>query len=555
MKKFCLFIISLFLTVSVTSGEMAGDTESLIPSDANLFVKTRQISKLLKTMNNIVFNLLDEQNRNEFIAEKNKFRDKTGIDYFDEKSIRNAGIDTERPISFANFDRDNTDEVMLIFLPVINDQEFPLKFIEIVKKSNADNPEINISPVTTSYKNVTVYQLKKDLYIAPVNRYLLIGSTSDIIRRVIDVRESKNNTLILDENYKDYLAKEKNYYDLNAYITKKFIEQINAPAKKENGKSGMPIKTDLILTQANDGSAKNDGAVKSEDLNKSSVFDSIDYIAAGMGFDGNKFQMNASAKLTKENPYVELLLGFLKTGVHDKSLYVSTADTTMFMSFSLKYLDNLCKGDVKWCEQYNSFKQSLKTESGIDFARDFIPYHTGAINVMALDSGSAGGMGDVLTFVPMTDSKKIDELWQKIKKVVQAKYSKAKKYGEEKISGKKAFWFIDESQMRFFVACDGRGIYAGNSTGLMKSAINSETVITAKNTGRYGKVINDKTFFLLNIRKNAFLKMLMQMRSQGNPEIGKSLNRIGEIFLFCEKRDRMISIDFDIEIKNSAKKK
>ena len=87
MKKISLIIISIFLAVSLTSGEMAGDTESLTPSDANLFVKTRQINRLMKTMNYIVFNLLDEQNRNEFIAEKNKFRDKTGIDYFDENSI------------------------------------------------------------------------------------------------------------------------------------------------------------------------------------------------------------------------------------------------------------------------------------------------------------------------------------------------------------------------------------------------------------------------------------------------------------------------------------
>jgi hypothetical protein len=553
MKKIYLIIISILLAVSVTKAEMPGDTESLTPSDANVFVKTKQIVKLLKTMNYIVFNLMDEKDKNEFITERKKFMDKTGIDYTDEKSLRNAGIDTNKPVSFANFDKDNpnnkTGEVMMIFLPIINEKEFPLKFIEIVKKANADKPEINISPVTTSYKDITVYQLKDDLYIASLNGYLLISSTSDIIKRVIDIRFSRTNSLILDENYKDYLAKEKNFYDINAYITKKFFEQMNTSSGKDHDKQGLFSIKNLILAQAGE------GTVKSEDLNKSSFIDSIDYIAAGIGFDNNKFQLNAAVRLTKDNPYVELLLGLLKTGVHDKSLYISTADTATFISFNLKYLDNLCRGDVKWCEQYNSFKQSLKTETGIDFAKDFIPYHTGALNIMAVDSGSGGGVGDFLAFVPMTDSKKTEDLWVKIRKVFQTKYGKAKKFGEEKVSGKKAFWFIDESQMRFFVAFDGRGIYAGNSTGLMKTAINSKTVTSAKNTGRYGKVINDKTFFLLNIRKNAFLKMLMQMRAQGNPEIGKSLNRIGEIFLFCEKRDRMISIDFDIEIKEAAKKR
>jgi len=222
---------------------------------------------------------------------------------------------------------------------------------------------------------------------------------------------------------------------------------------------------------------------------------------------------------------------------------------------NLNYLNNLCKGEIEWCMQYNSFKEQMKTGFGIDFEKDFIPYHAGGINVMAIDSGASGGMGDMLVFVPMTDAKKIEELWQKIKKGMQAKYGKNKKFGEEKIGNKRGFWFIDESQMRFFVSYDQRGIYAGNSAGFMKNAISSSTVDKAANSGRFGKVINDKTFFLLNIKKNAFLKSLMQMRAQGNQDVAKGINRIGEIFLFCEKKDGLLSVDFEVEIKDPGKKK
>lgn len=544
MKRLYSLLITFFLAGSVSFGQMAGDTESLTPADVNLFVKSKEIVKLLKTFNYLVFNLMDEQQKADILTERDKFRDKTGIDYLDEKSVRNAGIDTGRPVSFANFDKDNTDEVMLIFLPVLNEKEFPLKFIEMVKKTNADNPEMVISPVTTTYKNVTVYQVKNDLYIAPANGYLLIGSTGDIIRRVLDVRASRNGSLMLDEHYKDYLTKEKNRYDINAFVTKKFIKQMSTPSDGQN--YGLYSMSNFILAQSDSGM---------KNLDNSSAFDSIDYISAGMGFDGNKFQMNASAKLAKDNPYVDLILGFLKTGVQNKSLYVPAADSTLFMSMNLKYLDNFCKGEIEWCTQYNSFKEQLKTDMGIDFEKDFIPYHEGGVNVMALDSASSGGMGDLLVFVPMSDSKKIEELWLKMRKGFQAKYGKTKKFGEEKIGGKRGFWFIDESQMRFFVSFDQRGIYAGNSTGLMKSGISSKTVDMAVNTGRFGKVINDKTFFLLNIKKNAFLKALMQMRSQGNQDIAKGINRIGEIFLFCEKRDGLISVDFEVEIKEPAKKK
>jgi len=545
MKKFYSAVIIFFLAGSVTFAQMAGDTESLTPSDVNLFVKSREITRLVKTFNFIVFNIMDEQQKTEMIAERDKFRDKTGIDYLDEKSIRNAGIDTNRPVSFANFDRDNTSEVMLIFLPVLNENEFTLKFIELVKKINAGNPQSDVSPVSTTYKNITVYQVKKDLYIAPSNGYLLIGSTGDIIRRVIDVKAARSGSLILDENYKDYIAKGKNGYDLNAFVTKKFIIQMNKPSGG-NQNLGFYSMKDFILAQS-------DSELKEQ--NKGSIFDSVDYIAAGMGFDGNKFQMNASAKLTKDNPYVDMILGFLKTGVYDKSLYVPSADTTMFMSMNLKYLDNLCKGEIEWCAQYNALKQQLKTEYGIDMEKDFIPYCTGGINVVSLDSGSSGGLGDLMIFVPMTDAKKTEELWAKIRKGIQEKYSKNKKFGEEKIGNKKGFWYIDESQMRFFVSFDQRGIYAGNSTGLMKNAMNSSTVDKAANSGRYGKVINDKTFFLLNIKKNSFLKAMMQMRTQGNAGLAKSINRIGEIFLYCEKKEGLISVDFEVEIKEPGKKK
>ncbi len=550
MKRLCFAFIVFFIAVSVSFSQMPGDTESLTPSDVNLFVKSKEITKMIKTLNYMLFNLMDEQQRGEFVAGRDKFRDKTGIDYFDEKSLRNAGIDTSRPVSFANFDKDNiisgTGEVMLIFLPVLNEKEFPLKFIELMKKANAGNPLVSITSLTSSYKKTTVYQMKDDLYIASANGYLLIGSTSDIIRRVIDTRESRSGSLILDGNYKDYLSKGKNSYDLNAFMTKKFIMQLRGASQKTEENSGIYSVKNFILSQ---------GGSAASDLSNSSIFDTVDYIAAGVGLDGNKLRINASAKLTSDNPYVDMLLGFLKTGVQGKSLYIPSSDTSLFMSMNLKYLDNLCKGEIEWCGKYNLYKEQIKKDWGVDLEKDFIPYHTGGINLISLDSGSYGGMGDILLFIPMTDPKKTEELWQKMRKGVQVKYGKNKKFGEEKIGSRRGFWYIDESQIRFFVSYDQRGIYFGNSSGLMKSAHTGVTVETASNMGNYGKVINGNTFFLLNIKKNAFLKMMMQMRAQGNPDVAKAINRIGEIFLFGEKKDGLVSMDFEVEIKAPGNKK
>ncbi len=70
----------------------------------------------------------------------------------------------------------------------------------------------------------------------------------------------------------------------------------------------------------------------------------------------------------------------------------------------------------------------------------------------------------------------------------------------------------------------------------------------------YRNIMNDKTFFLFNIKKNNFIRNLLMMRAQGTPGIGSGLSRVGEVSLFCEKRDRLVSADLDIEIKERMKK-
>lgn len=544
MKKLYLVVTLLFLFSAMTFGDVIGDTESMTPAGVNVFVKTRHIGRLLKTANYLVYNVMDDEQRNKFISEKDSFRDKSGIDYLDEESLKNFGIDTSRPVSFAMFDRDNQAEVMVIFLPVGNEKEFAGKFIQLMKKMPQTEGGEEISPVTARHKDIEITQLKSDMYVAGLNGYFIIGSTGDIVRSIIDVRDSRSGSLVLTPEYRAYISREKNNYDVNAFITRKFLEQLNsAPA---GGTYGSASDRELTLTQG--------GETDTQNLDANALISSIDYISAGMGFDGNKFQLNGSVKLSGDNPYVEMLLGLLKTGENGKSLYVRSADSTVFLSLNYRYLDNLCKGGIPMCAQYNQFKADLKKDGGIDFEKDILPYYSGVINIFSIDSGASGGMGDLAMFLPVNDEKKTAEIWKKFRGMVQAKYAKEKKFGEERIDGKRAFWYIDQTQMRFFVAYDSRGIYVGNSTGLIKSALKSDTMDRAVDTGRIGAILNEKTFFLVNIKKNNFIRNLIQMRAQGTPGLGYGLSRIGEVSLFCEKRERLVSIDFDIEIKEGTKK-
>ncbi len=544
MKKLYLIVTLVFLLSAVTFGDVIGDTESMTPDGVTVFVKTRHIGRLLKTANYLVYNLMEDEQKNKIISEKNAFKDKTGVDYLDEESLKNFGIDTSRPISFAMFERDNQREVMAAFLPVASEREFTNKFIQIMKNTPPEEGQTPISPVTAKHKNIEITQLKDDMYVAGLAGYFVIGSTDDIVRKIIDVREARSGHLMLTAEYKDYISRDKNNYDVNAFITRRFIEQLISGSGGE--KYGAAEIKDLILTQG--------GETAPGELDTNTLIRSLEYISAGMGFDRNRFQFNSSVKLAGDNPYVEMMLGLLKTGENGKSLYVQSADSTVFLSLNYKYLDNLCRSGIPMCAQYSQFKSDLMNQGKIDFEKDILPYYSGVINAFAVDSGAAGGMGDMALFFPINDEKKVEEIWKKFRTMLQAKYGKEKKFGEEKIDGKRAFWYIDQTQMRFFVAYDRRGIYAGNSTGLIKSALKSDTMDKAKNTGILGNIMNDKTFFLFNIKKNNFIRNLLMMRAQGTPGIGSGLSRVGEVSLFCEKRDRLVSVDLDIEIKERMKK-
>ena len=546
MKKLYFALIAFFLTCTISAGQgssgqvsfgqMAGEHESIIPSDVNLFLKTKEIKKLTKTINYIVNNLMDEKQRREFLGQRDEFKNNTGIDCLDENSLRSAGIDTDRTVSLAIFDKDNMDEVNLLLIPVLNEQEAVVRFIEVSKRMN---PQDNIKPVTAKYKNLTVYEIKKNIYVTSAHKFLIIGSTSDIVKRVIDCKESGSDTLILDENYKDYLSRMGAGYDLSLFITKRFMNDIGSRSPFKTAGNDPYSMKNFILTQASSKKKKSGG---------NSFVDSIDYIAAGIGLENNKLQMNGSIKLVKEHKITKQYLGFLKTGVHGSSIFLPMADSTIFLSLDYQYIDNFCKGEIEWCEQYNAVKEQMKSENGIDFDKDFLPYTTGGVNIISQDSGSAFGGGDVFVFLPMTNPAKIEEFWNKLKKFYQTKYSKSKKFGEEKIGSSKGFWFIDDSSMRFFVTFDKRGIYAGNSSVLMKSGLTANTVALT-NSGRYKDFINDKTFFILNIKKNSFMDMFMQMRAQGNDDVAGLINRLGEIFLYCEKNDNFISVNLELEIK------
>lgn len=555
MKRVLLAITGMVLLSSALFAQTPGDTEALVSADVHAFIKTTSIGKVIKTVNFIVNNLMDEQTRSQTLAGRDQFRDKTGIDMLNEASLKKNGIDTSRPLSLAVYPDVNSQQVILVFVPIINEKEFPARFYEILKKTS-DDPANLPTTLKATYKGVAIYQMQSDLFTAAFNGYFLMGSTAEVVKKAIDLKSQNTDSLVLDQNYKDYLAGRKDGYDINIYMSKQFIASLNKSNTGTPYSSGEQ-RDGLVLTQYGEtdgtygGEEGGYGAPDGGDTgiaNAETYVDVVDYIAIGIGLDGRRVKMNGMVKLIKGNPDMELLLGVFQTGIIKNTLNVGSADSAMSWGINLKKIEDFCKNGNPACNDYTQFKMQFNQATGIDYDKEFLPYFAGVINVIALDTGAANGAGDMVVYIPFTDAKKTEVIWNKLKKMTQQQYGPQKMFGEEKLDGKKAFWFTDQTQVKYYITYDARGIYVGNSTKLLKTAMKSGTMDKSRPSGALGTLVSEKTFMFIDIKKNAMLQQMLTMYS-GNPMMGGILAGMGEIIIQCEKTSDGFSVDLEMELK------
>lgn len=525
MRKLLISLAAVVLMVPAVFSQNAGDTESLVSADLNAFVKTSEITRLLKTVNYTVNNLMDEQTRSQVLAERDAFKDKTGIDYLNEASLKNSGIDTSRAISIAFFKDDNSRDVYIVFVPVFNEKEFPQKFSEIRKKNMADSGNYTV-PLKSIYKGLTVYQHAEDLFTTAFNGYFLMGSTSEVIQKAIDLKSANTDSLILDNNYKDYLAGVDKNNDINAYFPWKALTSLGTPAEQDqyNEDQGAAVDNSEMLKY-------------------------LKYISTGVRLDGKIIKMNSLVRITRGNPEIDLVLDLLQTGIQKRTLNVAPADITMAMGIDFSVLEKFCKEGNPECAEYSSYKEQFRQTTGIDFDKEFLPNFSGVVNVFMSDSGAAGGMGDMVVFLPMLDVKKTEVIWNKLKKTAKDMYGPQKMFGEDKVDGKKAFWIMDASQLKYYVVFDAKGLYAGNSTKLIAASMKSGTLDKVKLPGAVSRMVGDNTVMFINLKKTAILNMMMTYVT-GNPSSTEEIfSGIKEITLKSDKNADGITFDMEVELK------
>jgi len=153
MKKHMLMVL-LILCSLVPGGfpqERADVVEAVTPSSAMLFIKTSRIKNFVVSVKFVADNLLHREYAEKFARKINEIKTKTGVDPMDIESLKKAGIDVDRTASMAMYpEGKKNEERMLLFIPVLDEKTFPLKFVEILKKM-AGTEKLDLFPAITEY--------------------------------------------------------------------------------------------------------------------------------------------------------------------------------------------------------------------------------------------------------------------------------------------------------------------------------------------------------------------------------------------------------------------
>lgn len=534
MKKIVLLLIVLLSAVHGSSRESVTGTEieSITPSSAVLFLKTSKVREFAASVKAMVADFSKEQELKEFFDGINAIRDKTGIDILDGNSLKKAGIDIERKMGFAFFKSTGKSENIIVFLPVIDEKQFPLKFVKILKEMNSEKPNLDIYPAITSYRNNRIYQIRKDVFYTLMEGYFLIAPTGEILKKSIDIKEEGaggSSSLKGDSVYSGYRDLAKDEYSINIFATKEMI--IKAFDSTSAG-AGNPGK----------------GGEKPKTEERPPFLDAIEFGAGGLEYTSRRLKLSVSTSFNGKDQTVNSVLDILRTGISGSGLYLPGAHYNFFMSLDPGNLKELCGRPASACSFYTKGINEMEKEYGISYNRDILPNFTGGINVNIERFNPGSGNEKYLLFFPLKDETKTGSMLNRMRKTLKMKQREKGKFGETRIGKRPVFWVLDRKGKKRFYASDKKGLYIGSGTGLIKWGMKTKRIREGGVRSLYADKIGPQVFFLLHLKKESFLSSMMKMRAAQNKGLKNSVNRIGDIYLRGMKNGNFLSLDLDVEI-------
>ncbi len=560
MKKTVPIILILFLALisDLYPQERVDAVESITPSGVMLFIKTSRIKNAMVSLKYVVDNLLSREHAEKFNRMKNEIKNKIGIDPMDIESLKNAGIDVSRSASMAIYAKGRRDEErVLLFIPVLDDKTFPLKFVEILKRM-AGNDKADLYPAITDYNGRSLYQIGRDVFATAFDGVFIVGSTGELLRSVIDVKMNNSGFLALDPLYNDYLSKTKKNYDLRAFATRDFLKDImKKDAKKDTGPgkekkdSGDRAFNDAALmnVQYVIKAAGDRPSVRSE-LDKLSTgpspFNSVDYAFLGGSVKPDEIDIDIAARFNNTSGTVNTFLEVIKTGATGKALYVKNAATYAFVSLDFNKIEELCRNSMAGCSYYNRIKEQVREEIGIDFDKDIVPSYSGVLNVVAGQPKGAGG--GYLLYFPINDPALGKKAWEKSSAYLAEKFKGTERYGTTKIGGEKSFWYIDSKNSRIYIVCDRRGLYMGNDQELMGAALASKEIGEKGAKEDITSRLGGNVFFLTHIKKESYFGTLLMLFAYQAKEISGVIDKMTDLYVIGEKVDSFVSLDIKVKL-------
>ncbi len=570
MKKMLslMFIFFLFPISAVNPQERADVVESFTPSSAMLFMKTARIKNLLESLNFVAQNLLTQEIADKLNKKKEEFKAKTGIDPLDVESLKKAGIDIDRTASFAVFPSGRRDENrFLLLLPVRDDKIFPLKFVEILKKMSGSET-LDLYPIITDYRGRSIFQVRKDIFSTAFDGSFILASTGELLRGVIDVKENNVGHLSIDPKYSDYLGKTKKNYDVRVFVTRDFLKSVVSSAgardkkirdkkktggtenDKKAGGSYLGESVRLREVQYVPAADEEKNSEKKSELDSlshgPSIFNAVDYASLGVTVKPANIDLDLAVQFNNTSASVNTFLDLAKPGMSDKALLVKNAATFAYVSIDFTKMEELCKSGGRGCSFYAEFKNEVHNDLGIDFEKDFVPYFSGVINVIASQARGAGG-GYVI-YLSMSDPGRNKAIWDKMALYLKDKYKGTDRFGYGKIGAADSFWYIDSKNSKIYTVFDKRGFYIGNETELINVALASKQMKDAPASDDLIKRMGGNAIFLASIKKESFFGALIMLQAYRTKELGALLEKMTDIYVIGEKLDHYLSIDVTIKL-------
>jgi hypothetical protein len=571
MKKHML--IALIIICSLAPGgypqERADVVESITPSSAMLFLKTSRIKNFVVSVKFVADNLLHKEYAEKFNKKINEIKTKTGVDPMDIESLKKAGIDVDRTASLAMYpEGKKKEERILLFIPVLDEKTFPLKFVEILKKM-AGTEKVDLYPAITEYKNYTIYQINKDIFTTAIDGVFIVGSTGELVRSVIDVKVDNIAYLAIDPMYVDYQSRLKKSYDLRAFVTKDFLKDAvksrarpDGNKKKEEKKETVPItqnhkdvsfgthSKEMLVEAAYIADAAGGGPSARSEMDKlstgSSPFNAVDYAFLGAMVSPADIDVDLAARFNNTSGTVNTFLDVIKTGASGRALHVKNANTYAYVSFDYNKIEELCRASAAGCSYYTQFKDEIKSDLGIDFDRDIIPSYSGVLNIIAGQPKGAGG--GYLFYLPMNDTAQGKKVWEKSSGFLREKYKGTERYGTAKIGGMESFWYIDSKNNKNYMLADKRGIYLGNDPELIGMALSSREISKPEAADGVINKLGGNVFFLTYMKKDSFFGALLMLYAYRNREISGVVEKMTDLYLIGEKSGNMLSFGLKIKL-------